>query len=288
MLVHRPVAGMLGIGSPRDCGSPVERIAPFCLMVPSAAFNFFRPSGPTHRLPGWSGATAISGARAWINFPLGFISDVRGRVPWSDVDPQSSNGNSIYHALTVTVTKRFSHGFQMVSGWTYRIRLTIQPISRRLSLPRTIASRLDRGNSDFDQRHRWITSAVYQTPRQMRFRILEKFFSGFTVSPIIEVSSGRPFNLLLGEDTNLDFGSSTGRPSVQPATAPPGSRLRLIFHCLNSSFRPLRWAAEILFRLRDSMPFDGCTGDLGRNAFNQPGFFQIDLRIAKAIPSQSE
>lgn len=29
------------------------------------------------------------------------------------------------------------------------------------------------------------------------------------------------------------------------------------------------------------VPPTGCTGDLGRNAFTQPGFFEIDLRIAK-------
>jgi len=32
-----------------------------------------------------------------------------------------------------------------------------------------------------------------------------------------------------------------------------------------------------------SPPF-GCTGDLGRNAFTRPGFFTIDLRVARMIP----
>jgi len=31
-------------------------------------------------------------------------------------------------------------------------------------------------------------------------------------------------------------------------------------------------------------PPAGCNGNLGRNAFTGPGFFQIDLRIAKEIP----
>jgi hypothetical protein len=31
-------------------------------------------------------------------------------------------------------------------------------------------------------------------------------------------------------------------------------------------------------------PPAGCNGSLGRNAFTAPGFFQVDLRIAKEIP----
>jgi hypothetical protein len=37
------------------------------------------------------------------------------------------------------------------------------------------------------------------------------------------------------------------------------------------------------FPLVPSPPF-GCTGTLGRNAFTRPGFFQIDLRVARTFP----
>jgi len=38
--------------------------------------------------------------------------------------------------------------------------------------------------------------------------------AGFTVAPIIEVSSGRPFNVITGTDTRLDLGASEARPSL--------------------------------------------------------------------------
>jgi hypothetical protein len=188
----------------------------------------------------------------------------------------------------VTVTKRFSRGFQLLSGWTYSHSIDDSTDLSTLIAPQDNSfPNLDRGNSDFDQRHRWITSAVYQTPsRTGESGFWKKFFSGFTVAPIIEVSSGRPYNLLLGEDTNLDFGSSTGRPSVvKTSTPPPGSTTSPFIHgvaftvpsrCIDSSGNP--------FAFPDTVPFLGCTGDLGRNAFTRPGFFQIDLRIAKVIP----
>ena len=43
---------------------------------------------------------------------------------------------------------------------------------------------------------------------------MRSFLSGFIVAPIFEWSSGRPFNILSGRDTNNDLSSSTDRPSV--------------------------------------------------------------------------
>ena len=41
-----------------------------------------------------------------------------------------------------------------------------------------------------------------------------RFFADFTIAPILEISSGRPFNILTGIDQNLDLQSSNERPSV--------------------------------------------------------------------------
>src|SRR5258708_21962906 len=47
------------------------------------------------------------------------------------------------------------------------------------------------------------------------------FVGGFTLSPIIEFSSGRPFNVITATDTRLDLGASQSRPSVGGATTSP-------------------------------------------------------------------
>ncbi|MGB6360154.1 MAG: hypothetical protein WBF30_15355, partial [Candidatus Acidiferrales bacterium] len=109
---------------------------------------------------------------------------------------------------------------------------------------------------------------------------------------VIELASGRPYNVLLGYDTNLDFGSSTGRPSALPAgasvpagfpaatTSPYIGKDEFIIptNCFGSDGSAIPPSATV------PVPPTGCTGNLGRNAFNQPGFFEIDLRIAKEIP----
>jgi hypothetical protein len=48
--------------------------------------------------------------------------------------------------------------------------------------------------------------------------------------------------------------------------------------CLDSSLRPISFNPAI------PTPPTGCVGTLGRNAFTRPGFFQIDLRVARKFP----
>src|SRR5207245_3931135 len=49
---------------------------------------------------------------------------------------------------------------------------------------------------------------------------VEKFLSGWTLAPIIEAVSGRPFNIISGTDTNFDFSTPTDRPTIVPANTP--------------------------------------------------------------------
>jgi len=292
-------AGAAGTGFTGPCvaGAPTGTMVnngsatflPGGTIVTPAVFNFFRRSGPNPSFAGLfpGGYAQLVGLAGAVGLPTGFPGV---QVPLSDVDPQSSNGNSVYHAFTLTVTKRFSHGFQLLSSWTYSHAIDDSTDLSTLIAPQDNRfPNLDRSSSDFDQRHRWITSAVFQsTTHWSDSGFWRKFLADFTVAPIVEVSSGRPYNLLIGFDSNLDFGSSTGRPSfVRTSTPPPGSTISpsipgVAFtvpnHCVDNTGAPFS------FTPNTTLPFWGCTGNLGRNAFTRPNFFQIDLRVARKIP----
>jgi hypothetical protein len=129
-----------------------------------------------------------------------------------------------------------------------------------------------------------VTSAVFQTGESKGGSMFGRAVSGFSIAPIIELSSGRPFTVITGTDYRLDLGSSNGRPSVGavaglPAATSPylsGVTFTLPTTCLDNSGAP--------FAVAGITPPAGCDGNLGRNPFVTPGFFQIDLRIAKRIP----
>ncbi|HTS13189.1 MAG TPA: TonB-dependent receptor [Candidatus Limnocylindrales bacterium] len=283
------VPGMIGTGyAQANCGG-----APVGYVSTPAVFNYYRPSGPNPSFGGLvpGGYATLVGLAQAAGYPTGF-SGVE--IPWSDVNPQTSTGNSVYHAFTLTVTKRFSHGFEMLSGWTYSHTIDDSTdLSTLLNPQDNSFPNLDRGNSNFDQRHRWITSAVYQSPyRSTDAGFWNKALADFTVAPVIEVASGRPYNVLIGSNPNLDFGTATNRPSVLPpgAAVPagfpppvsspyiPGVSFIIPATCIDSTgagFGPYPFVPA---------PPYGCIGNLGRNAFTRPGFFEIDLRVSRKIP----
>ena len=287
--------GILGTGfaAPNCAGAPVANNSGF--IGTPAVFNFFRPSGPNPSfaalVPG--GYATLVGLAQAAGFPTGVVvGGVPLPVPWSDVNPQTSTGNSLYNAFTLTVTKRFSNHFELLSGWTWSHTIDDSTDLSTLLNPQDNSNpNGERGNSDFDQRHRWITSAVFLSPyRQSDSGFWKKVFADFTVAPIVEVASGRPFDVLIGSDPNLDLGTATNRPDAFPkGHVPPGFPVvdspflknvdfTIPTVCLGSNLQPIPTDLTV-----PSPPF-GCVGTLARNAFNRPGFFQIDLRVARKVP----
>jgi len=213
-------------------------------------------------------------------YPVGFGVP----VPFNSVDAQLSDASSWYNGLTFEVQKRFSKGFEMLSSYTYShsidngtdLQSTLEPQDSRFGF-------LEKANSVNDQRHRWVTSAVFTTAQAKSGEGAWKhFIGGFTLAPLIEVSSGRPFNVITGEDTRLDLGASEARPSLIASggtTSPfiPRAHFGVADACFTASY-PITFSVPLI------TPPAGCDGTLGRDAFTGPGYFTIDMRLAKAIP----
>jgi hypothetical protein len=268
-----PPGGALATGfSAPNCGS-----LPIGFVGTPAVFNFFRPSGPNPSFggPGAAGYPLLVGAAQSAGYPTGFGVP----VPWSDVLQQESSGNSVYHGLTVAVSKRFSHHVEFLSSYTWSHAIDDSTDLQTLLAPQDNRfPNRERSNSTFDQRHRWVTSAVMDSPfKRTDEGFWRKFLADFTLAPIVEVASGRPFTVLTGTDFNLDFSSNTDRPSVVPLGT-PGSVTSPFIH--NVAFTvPTVCDARVPVAVRPR----GCTGNLARNAFVRPGFFTFDLRLSRKI-----
>jgi hypothetical protein len=124
--------------------------------------------------------------------------------------------------------------------------------------------RAERADSLFDQRHRFVFSGVLTSPDAWRGGDgMHRFLSDFVIAPIFEVSSGRPFNILSGVDTNNDQSNQTDRPSVLPngqlcVPGTPGCTPLIV----NGQF---------------------ATGDLGRNLGITHRYMSLDLRVMRAV-----
>jgi outer membrane receptor protein involved in Fe transport len=268
------VPGVLGVLS--GCPASLAALNGQFLSTP-AFFNMFRPSGPNPSFAGLAGGYANQVALAQA---AGYPKGLGVPVPFSDIMQQESSGNSIYHGLTVSVQKRFSRHFEFLSAWTWSHALDDSTDLQTLLAPQDNRNpQLERGNSSFDQRHRWVSSAVFQSPWKSRDAgFVNKVLGDFTVAPIFDVASGRPFTVLTGSDFNLDFGSNTDRPSVTDTGGVESPFLPGVHFTI-----PTTCDATVTLGTTSISPPFGCTGNLGRNTFARPSYFTVDLRVSRKI-----
>lgn len=226
------------------------------VIVSPVAANFFRPSGPNYFF--------INSVTGGLVSKAGFDAALPGSLrtpgllsPFADVSAQLSDGNSNYNALTLDLKKRFSRNFQFLVGYSWSHSIDDSSDLQTLLKPQDNRNfRAERADSLFDQRHRFVFSGVVTSPTDWRSSdsTAKRIFADFTLAPIIELSSGRPFNIITGSDTNGDLQSSNDRPSVD--------------------------SNGVLFA-PTSTPFT--SGSLGRNMGITHGYASVDLRLTRAI-----
>jgi hypothetical protein len=224
------------------------------VIVNPLAANFFRPNGPNHFF--------VVSASGGLVSPAAFNAALAGSVrtpgpitPFGDVSAQVSNGNSNYNAMNLELKRRFSNNFQFLASYTWSHAIDDSSDLQTLLKPQNNNNFFaDRSDSLFDQRHRFVFSGVATSPSSWRNAdsFGRRFLSDFTVAPILELSSGRPFNIITNTDNNADLQTSTDRPSV----AADGTLFIPTF-------------------LQD--------GSLGRNRGITHPYASLDLRVTRAI-----
>jgi hypothetical protein len=123
--------------------------------------------------------------------------------------------------------------------------------------------RAERGLALYDQRHRFVFTGIYQIlPTAGRPKTTSWLLTDWSVAPYLELGSGRPVNVLLGADNNLDQEPGSDRPDVVVCGTPGSFSTRL--GC---------FAAPPL----------GVAGNLGRNAFIGPGYVSFNLRLQRDL-----
>lgn len=232
-------------------------------IVPAIA-NFFRPNAPNYFL-----ATAVSGGlvtKAVLDSQLAGTLRTPGVIsPFGSINAQTSDGNSVYNALNVEIKRRFANNFQFLASYTWSHSIDDSSDLQTLLLPQDNRNfRAERADSLFDQRHRFVFSSVVTSPASWRSGDgIHRFLADFTVAPIFEISSGRPFNILSNQDTNNDQSSQTDRPNVRAdgSLCVPGN---------------LNCGSLITGGVFTS-------GSLGRNSGVTRKFMQLDMRLTRSI-----
>jgi hypothetical protein len=263
--------------------------------VDASLMNFFRPGGLNPSIAGAYAAVGdplgcIAQAQALIHTLPGFnancspVPPFTGCVPFGDMDANYSNGSSIYHGLTANLRKRFTSHYEFLASYTWS-----HAIDDSTDLQSTLTPQdsyypgFDRSSSLFDQRQRFVFSGVYQSGKVMGHGFAGNILSYWTFAPIVEVSSGRPFNIITGGDDNLQLSSLTGRPNttVNPiCTAAGYAPVSSKFSRTGQFQEPCIQAFIATGTAPTLLQLDG---NLGRNSGLTPWTVFNDLRVSKRI-----
>jgi hypothetical protein len=150
-------------------------------------------------------------------FATAVNAQTRVNTAFNHVDTFRSAGKGTYNALTVTVNKRMSHGFQAQATYTLAKGEDDAPLTGtyvvgsgddRLSDPTSID--FDQGVVPFNQTHTFVLSgllAPHVSGGGAGAAILNNNQLGF----ILQANSGLPFNIRANRDLNLD-GVNNDRP----------------------------------------------------------------------------
>jgi hypothetical protein len=255
--------------------------------VSAALVSFFRPSGLNPSLGRALLTNPLSAPCVGIANQILAVEGLNGAcdsvtlahcVPFSDMPANISSGSSVYHGLTANLRKRFGNHYEFLGSYTWSHAIDDSTdLQSPLEPQDNYNLKAERSNSLFDQRHRFVFSGVYQSGKLGGSGFVGKFFSDWTLAPIFEVVSGRPFNIISGVDNNFDFSTPTDRPVIVAANTPSdlcGSTPAA------SRFSPTGFLKPACFL--DTPPT--LVGNLGRNAGTKPYDLFTDIRISKRIP----
>ena len=257
--------------------------------------NFFRRSGLNNSLASFltsQGAGQCVALASQVALADGLGVGIP--VPFGDMSPNLTTGTSSYNGLSMNLKKRFSSNYEFLASytWSHAIDDSTDVVSTADAPQNNFNPNGERSVSTFDQRHRFVLSGVYNSGKisgtMFGSGFLPGVFTGFTVAPIIEISSGRPFNILTGTDTNFDFNSLTDRPNaVSPGTAANGCGSVPVA----SKYSPtgaFNAPCYIDAPANASIGSSYFNGNIGRNIGVKPYVVFTDLRLAKAIPFKHE
>ena len=135
-----------------------------------------------------------------------------------------------YESMSVIFRQRMTHGLQMLASYTWSHTLDVSTDSNGGGTPMNPYNwRADYGNSNWDIRHRLVTSFVYDIPFFATSNpILKGAFAKWQTNGILTLQTGIPFNVATGTDTANTASSGTYRPNLVGAASETCGRGHLV------------------------------------------------------------
>jgi hypothetical protein len=195
-----------------------------------------------------------------------------------------NGGNGSYHSLGAKLTKRYSSGLTYLMSYTWSKSIDTATAIRNqggdtLFPQNSYCRSCERARSAHDNRHRFITSALWDLPfgkgRKIGIEnpVVNALAGGWQLSSIVTLQTGFPVTVTNGQDTS-NTGAFFDRPNAtgQTADLPRGQQ------------DPQRFFNTAAFVINQP----GTHGNVGRNTLVSPGIIGWDFSALKNFNLFSE
>jgi hypothetical protein len=264
-------------------------------LLPAPVSNVTLANGKTVSYRNWNGGTPGNPSGA---DPLGGTEFPGGLSPCANpfacfVNPliiqnnqYTSAASALYEGLIVEMKKRFGNHFTVFGNYTFSKGFDTSTDFNTDYGPQDPTNLgLDRGLSEFDERHKVVIAGVFDSPWK------GSILSGFQLAPIFTYHSGLPFNLLAGGEVNGNNHTTNERPIGAPRDSGLGPDfydfdMRLSWQHKLGERAKLRLTAEG-FNIANRTNFASVNNEVGPLFGLTPGFTTFSVHGSKLLsPSQ--
>lgn len=213
--------------------------------------------------------------------------------------------NSSYDGLQVTYKTHTWKGLNIVSGYTYAHSIDESTSNRHFNVQNSLDVAGERGNSDYDIRHRFTFAVTYAIPGRKSFAQL---LEGWQLNSIVILESGMPYTLydfdddisftgefndrwnITGSPNNIHWSKTTPIPFIDPSTFTTDSMGNVTGgnqQCINAAGpaavnQLATYGCFVSGSTALTPPANGTFGDAGRNIFRGPDFTNWDFSMSKS------
>ena len=210
------------------------------------------------------------------------------------------NGQLHIHFLA-SLQKRFSRGLSFTAAytWSHSIDQAMEHLfggGSNSFLQNEHDLTQQRGNSDFDIRHRFILSYVYDLPfgrgrAWAQEGPLAAVVGGWRVSGVSSFHTGRPFTIFAGNNSSAFQTGGFGATAL--ADCPNGSAPTTLNDTGGAGpfwFNPAQFSVPVALSPNPATPTATVPrlGTCSRNNMYGPGLVNVDLGVARVFPLFSE
>jgi Carboxypeptidase regulatory-like domain len=254
-------------------------------------------TGPAAVKPGAAGSNCSTTGNEASRFLLTIQNPAQGN------QYEGSGGGSVvvgdgasanYNGLVSSINHRLTGSFSLFANWTWSKCLDIydaQGDYAGTGPENPNNPRMDYGPCGSDYRHIENVSLVAKSNFTSHLNPAGKWLAnGWELAPLIHVQSGTAFTVTSGQDNSLtDVGND--RPNLVPGVNPyaevkfrnaSGESNR---EYLNpAAFQQVWQTAGCASATASGCPALGTYGNIGKNSFHGPRFFQFDAQISRIFP----